>query len=157
MESPGSQQKTRVVSGRVVVIGMFAFGLSTTACLWIFWDRHTEPYRALEYALVTEFAGSRPDVQGGQRKMHEQSPRILRIVLRVAFDPEQNQQQAEQFARRVAAFVREQHDVSTYDTIEIRLYQPVPEREIKTGTIVIPANPVSEASPNSQAADKDSR
>jgi len=157
MESPGSQRKTKVVSGRVVVIGMFAFGLATTACLWIFWDRHTEPFRAIESALAAEFVGSRPDVQGGQRKMHKQSPRILRIVLRVAFDPEQDQQQAEQFAQRIADFVREHHDVTPYETIEMRLYQLVPEREIKTGTVIIPVTPVSEASRNSQAVDKDSR
>src|ERR1700691_6004344 len=75
------------VSGRAVVIGLFAFGIALTSILWIYWTLHTAPFRPLQDALAVEFPGSSPRVTGGQRKMHKGTPKILQVILRVDFDP----------------------------------------------------------------------
>src|SRR5918994_583321 len=38
----------RLVSGKLVVIGMFAFGLFLTGLLFAYWDLHTRPFRPLQ-------------------------------------------------------------------------------------------------------------
>ncbi len=74
----------RIISGRLVVIGMFLLGvLGGTICVtYAIW--RNAPYHDLTKALAAEFPKSVPKVEGGQNKG---SPRTLRIVLNVAFPP----------------------------------------------------------------------
>lgn len=125
----------RVLSGRSVVGGMFSFAILTTALLWIYWKLHTAPFVPLQRAIVEQFPDSAPRVEGGQRKMHKGTPRILRVVLRVGFDPTTNKLQSEQTADRVADIARETMDLTEYDLLEIHLFHPIPEQEIRQVSI----------------------
>lgn len=75
------------ISGRGMVLGMLAFGVLTTSSMWIYWTLHVGPFRPFQNALAAAFPHSSPRVDGGQRKMHKGTPKILRVVLRVEFDP----------------------------------------------------------------------
>jgi hypothetical protein len=126
------------IPGHWVVLGMFAFAITLVGVLWIYWYFHTLPFRPIQEALGREFPYSRPLVQGGQRKMHKGTPKLLRIVMRIEFDPEADQAVTEAFAYRVAHFTAERFDLKPYNVLEIHLHWPEPEAEIKQWTIEIP-------------------
>jgi hypothetical protein len=128
-------------SGRWVVLAMFAFGISATALLWLYWELHTQPFRALQQAIVHEFPGSNPRVQGGQKKMHKHTPRVLQIVMRVDFDPVAGEAESNQVAERIAELARRNHDVATYDVIEIGLFLLRAEEDPRMRTIRFPTHP----------------
>jgi hypothetical protein len=119
------------VSGRAVVIGMFTFGIAATSILWIYWTLHTGPFRPLQDALAVEFPGSVPRVDGGQRKMHKGTPKILRVVLRVDFDPVTGTRQGQQTLDRVEKLARHHIDLNAYDVLDVYLYHGVPERDLR--------------------------
>jgi hypothetical protein len=129
---------TRELSGRWVVIGLFAFAIVLTGAMWGYWKLHRGPFLPLERVLADTFPGSSPKVEGGQRKIHKETPRILRITLKVDFDPVADESRAKAFAERVLSVVSANYDVTTYDTSEIHLFWPEPEREIKQWTIELP-------------------
>jgi hypothetical protein len=128
---PDATRRPRRLSGRWVVIGMFVFGIAATAGLWVYWKLHVGPFLPLQQALAEEFENAAPHVDGGQRKKHKRTPRILRITMKVAFDPTvpANQSQVEQVAERVIAIARQQPDFRHYDELEIYLFWPVQEQE----------------------------
>jgi hypothetical protein len=131
-------ERTTISSGRWTVVAMFAFGLLAVAVMWVYAVWHTAPYRPLQRALAEEFAGSTPKVEGGQRKIHEGSPKTLRIVMRVEFDPELDQQLGDNFATRVVGFAAKHHEVNQYELIELHFFQPQPEKRISQRTIEFP-------------------
>ena len=90
--------RPRELSGRWVVIGLFAFAITLTVALWVYWKLHRAPFLQWEQFLAGEFQGSSPLVEGGQRKMHRGTPRILRITLKVDFDPQADERRAREFA-----------------------------------------------------------
>ncbi len=122
---------TRRVSGRAVVLAMFAFGITATGALWTYWSLHTGPFRPLQDALAKEFPGSVPRVDGGQRKMRKGMPSILRAVLRVYFDPVTDTTKGEQVLDRVEQISRQHIDLSQYDVLDVYLYEGVPEQAIR--------------------------
>ena len=83
---PTTQPEWRV-SGRWMVLGLIAFGVLTTGALWTYWNLHVGPFRPMQDALAVTFPHSSPRVDGGQRKMHKGTPKVLRVVMRVDFDP----------------------------------------------------------------------
>jgi hypothetical protein len=119
------------VSGRAVVIGMFIFGITATSTLWIYWTLHTGPFRPLQDALAAQFPGSVPRVDGGQRKMHKGTPKILRVVLRVDFDPVTGTRQGQQVLDRVEELARHYIDLNDYDVLDVYLYHGIPERDLR--------------------------
>lgn len=116
----------RSVSGRKVVIAMFALGIVATGILWTYWQLHLMPFMPLQEALVREFEDSRPHVEGGTRKMHKGTPSILRIVMRVPFDPTLEDEATEAQLRSLFETTRTlaaQHtELEQYNEIEIHLY-----------------------------------
>jgi hypothetical protein len=118
-------------SGRWVVVGVFAFALSLVGVMWLYLDRHTRPFRPLRQALAQEFEDSAPKVEGGQTRIEKGTPKTLRIIMRVPFNPNKEPDKANEFAHRVARFAKSHHDLGQYDVIEIHLFHPVPEREIE--------------------------
>ena len=125
----------RELSGRWVVVGMFAFGLAAAGILWIYSVRHAAPFLPLQRALAQEFDNSAPKVEGGQRKIHKQTPKVLRIVMKVGFDPTDESERAKSFANRVTTFIHKHHDLNGYELLEIHLFWPEPEKEIKQWAI----------------------
>ena len=128
--------------GRWVVLAMFAFGLLATGGMWLYWELHTRPFRPLQEAIVQAFPGSNPRVQGGQAKMHKGTPRILRIVMRVDFDPVSQADRAQQVASQVAALAGRHQDLSGYDRVEIGLFQPLAEQDPRMRTLEFDADEV---------------
>jgi hypothetical protein len=126
--SPSARQ----VSGRLVVVGMFAFGILLTASLYIYWDFHTRPFRPLQDAIAAEFPEYTPRVIGGRHKSHRAAaPNTLRMILLVDFNPREEPAGAktEAIASKLAELAGKHHDVSQYDILEIHLVHRVPERE----------------------------
>jgi hypothetical protein len=119
------------VSGRVVVVSLFVFGIALTSLLWIYWNLHTAPFRPLQDALAAELPGSSPRVEGGQRKMHKGTPRTLRVTLRVDFDPIGETARGEQVLDRVEQIARRYVDLGSYEVLEVNLFQGVPEKELR--------------------------
>jgi hypothetical protein len=130
-EEPPPPPPAARVSGRVVVVAMFLFGITTTTGLWTYWTFHTGPFRPLQDALAKEFPRSLPRVDGGQRKMRPGMPKILRVVLRVEFDPVAESGKGEQLLTRVEAVSRRHIDLDQYDVLDLYLYEGVPEQEIR--------------------------
>ncbi|MBW3539558.1 MAG: hypothetical protein KY476_04750 [Planctomycetes bacterium] len=109
---------------------MFAFGFVATAVLWLYWELHTRPFRPLQDAIAARFVDSNPRVQGGQRKMHKQTPRLLEIVMRVPFDPKRDIAAAQQTVDVVLGLARRHvADLEAYERLEVHLFQPVPESD----------------------------
>jgi len=128
---PGRTTGARVVSGKLVVIGMFAFGLFLTGLLYVYWDLHTRPFRPLQDAIVRAIPDSHPRVVGGRYKSHrEGSPNILRIIVLVDYNPLEasNESRRDELARTVLDLARTHHDVSPYQQIGLHLEYRVPER-----------------------------
>ncbi|MFQ5734054.1 MAG: hypothetical protein ACE5KM_19110 [Planctomycetaceae bacterium] len=124
-------------ASRWVVVGMFAFAIALTGACWVYWRLHVAPFLPLQQLLADEYEDCRPKVRGGQRKMHKATPRILRITMKIDFDPtgESGEAQADGFAKRVASFVADNWpELSVYETLELHLYWPEPEKTIKQVT-----------------------
>jgi hypothetical protein len=132
-EAPANESGT--ISGRWVVIGIFAFAVLVVFGMWLYIDRHTAPFRPLRRALAREFLNSAPKVEGGQTKMNAGTPHILRIVMRVEFNPNADTAEAKRFAHRVAEFAQQHHDLTQYEVIEIHLYYAEPENKIQEWSI----------------------
>jgi hypothetical protein len=128
----------RTLSGRWVVVVLIAFGMLATGGMWVYWKLHVAPFLPLQQALADEFDDSSPRVEGGQRKIHKGTPRILRITLKVDFDPAADAQRADAFADRVVRFTRGVYDLTAYEVLEVHLYWPEPEGEIKMHSITRP-------------------
>lgn len=125
---------TRRVSGRAVVVVMFLFGIAATSILFFYWEAHTAPFRALQTELAETFTGSKPRVDGGQRKSHKGTPKTLRVVMQVEFDPDADERTAEAFADEVM-LVAARHGLTKYEVLEIHLYWPEPEARIHERTL----------------------
>ena len=119
------------LSGKLVVIGMFAFGILLTGVLYGYWELHTRPFRPLQEALAREIPGSSPRVVGGRHKSHRESaPNTLRIIVQVPYDPlaEAQASDRDEMARRVVSLARANHDISPYELVEVHLEHRIPER-----------------------------
>ena len=127
----------RTNAGRWVVAAMFAFAIALTGACWVYWKLHVAPFLPLQQLLAAEFDDCRPQVQGGQRKIHKGTPRVLRITMKIDFDPtgESGEAQADGYGKRVAAFVADNWpELSDYETLELHFYRLDPEKEIKQVT-----------------------
>lgn len=134
----------REFSGTKLVIGLFVFAAVMSSGLWIYWYLHARPFQPLQLAIHQTFPKSYPQVQGGQRKMHKQTPRVLRITLKVGFDPEppetdqkrEADQQVEAIVDRLEELARQHIDLPSYELLEIHLVQRVPEHDSRTRTVM---------------------
>lgn len=84
--SPAAPQP-RNRAGRWLVLSMFVMGLTATGLLRLYWNMHLEPFMPLQKAIETEFPGTAPRVDGGRRRLNRDTPMILRVVIKVPFDP----------------------------------------------------------------------
>lgn len=125
----------RTLSGKAVILTMFGFATVITATLWFYWRLHVGPFLPLQQKLAAEFPDSRPRVEGGQRKMHKGTPKILRITMKVEFNPTTDRKAAESFADRVYSFVQQEFSLEEYEVLELHFYWPDPEKTIKAVTI----------------------
>jgi hypothetical protein len=126
-----ARSRPPVVSGKLVVIGMFAFGLLLTGLLFTYWDLHTRPFRPLQEAIAKAVPGSSPRVIGGKHKSHlPDSLNTLRIIIQVDYNPldAANEAKRDELARQILQLARTHHDVTPYQRIELHLEHRIPER-----------------------------
>jgi hypothetical protein len=118
------------VSGKAVVVGMFVFGVMTTSLIWFYWNKHIEPFMPLQMALAGEFDNSSPRVEGGQRKIHKTTPKLLRVTMRSPYDPtaEEFNERIEVDLRKIADIASDYLDLSSFDLLEVHFYKPNPEK-----------------------------
>ncbi|MFM8478279.1 MAG: hypothetical protein ACKOEO_21040 [Planctomycetaceae bacterium] len=135
----------RRISGRWIVASMFAMGICATAFLYTYWTLHLMPFMPLQESLVREFPGSAPRVNGGQKKMHKQTPVVLQVMMKSPVDP-WSKKTADQAAmvkiqQRVLELVREQNPLPGLQQLELHVYQLVAEDEIqgRSWRILMPA------------------
>ncbi|MGH7201843.1 MAG: hypothetical protein ACREJB_14645 [Planctomycetaceae bacterium] len=128
--APSSSKEPPEISGRWVVLGMFGFAMLLVGAMYVYWHYHRQPFLPLQTALAEEFPDTEPRVEGGRRKKHKGTPQILRITMRVGFNPTEDEQQAAALADRVTAFTTERFDLTGYDELEIHFFWPEPEQEI---------------------------
>lgn len=149
----GSGQR-REFSGRWVVLGLFAFGLLSTGIIWWYWEQHMEPFMPLQMALAEEFPDSSPRVEGGREKLHRHTPSILRVTMRVSFDPTAAEAPLDEMLTRVAQVADEKIRLQDYENFELHLYQPLAEKELRQQSI---SEPMSEVLDLLQARTADRR
>ena len=146
------------MTGPRVVAAMFTMGIVATGLLYAYWRLHLMPFMPLQEAIVAEFPGSAPRVDGGQQRMHRDTPKLLRIQMKCGFNPLAEDAESvaarEHLLQRITILVREKVDFPGLDLIELHLYKLVQEKEIigrsfqkslseDAWTPVMPETPVS--------------
>lgn len=115
----------RVISGKWIVSGMFAFALLCTAVIWIYGRLHVGPFLPLKRALAAEFKGMQPQVEGGR---HKDSPFTLRLVLNVDFTPTEEDERVQRMTSRLIELARANLDINQYEVLELYFVHRIPER-----------------------------
>ncbi|MFZ9089566.1 MAG: hypothetical protein ACO3FE_05695 [Planctomycetaceae bacterium] len=125
----------RWLNGRTVVISMFLLGIMATAFLYTYWTLHLTPFMPLQEALVLEFPGSAPRVDGGQKKIHKQTPMVLRVAMKTETDPfSEVPEDVEEIGRmqaRLWGLTEELNPLPGLQELELHAYKLVKEEEIR--------------------------
>jgi hypothetical protein len=126
------------ISGKKVVAAMFTLGIVATGTLWYFWNLQLMPFMPLQDALVAEFEGSSPRVDGGRRKGQKGTPKILRVVMRVPFDPTSSAQSAqaqiEMRLTRTEELAQKFVVDDDYEALELHLFSEYREQSLRQKT-----------------------
>lgn len=131
-------ESERTLPGRWVVVAMFSFAILVTSLLWLYWKAHTAPFLPLQQAIVAVYPDSAPLVQGGQRKIHQGTPRMLRIVVQVDFDPNADDDQIESMVATLSELAEQNVVLDTYEVVEFQFFQRIPENELLHRTVTRP-------------------
>lgn len=134
---------SRAISGSAIVLAMFVFGIIATGLLWTYWYYHTAPFIPLQQAIAAEFPGASPRVDGGQRRMHKGTPAQLWVIVKVEFHPSEETSKARQAVARIEQLTREKLDLSSYETLTIRLFRGDPEKAIHSRDFTISLKPAA--------------
>ncbi|MEO2015123.1 MAG: hypothetical protein ABGZ53_12205 [Fuerstiella sp.] len=117
---------------------MFTLGIVATGTLWYFWNLQLMPFMPLQDALVAEFEGCSPRVDGGRMKGQEGMPKILRIVMRVPFDPTSSEPSVQS---RIATRLSRTKELAQkfvvtndYELLEVHLFSEHKEQELRQKT-----------------------
>ena len=133
---PASDRRPgREISGRFVVLILLCLGIVTTSIMFVYWERHTRPFRALRTALGREFRYSRPNVEGGRQK--GRGDWTLRISMTVNFPPAEDSEKTSQLIGRVRQLIQEKQDLTQVKKIEINLIQFIPQEHAKTYSVAL--------------------
>lgn len=128
--------KDRVLSGRMIVLTMFFWGLVLTALLFVYFEFNTRPFRSLRDAIGREFKRSRPNVEGGRLK--GRGAMTLRITMSVPFDPFQDELKTKNLLMRVMILARQHQELTRFEKCEVNLIHFVPEKKAVTKSFVWP-------------------
>ena len=129
-----SRKNVRTISGRWMVIGMFTMGITLTSLLYAYSTLHLGPFRPLQDAIVREFPGSAPRVDGGKKKPHQNTPTILRILIKTEMDllseHDESVQQLIAMRQRVGELALEKAPLPDLAILEIHVYKLQKEDKI---------------------------
>jgi len=127
-------QAARTISGRWLVIGMFTMGITATGLLYAYSTLHLGPFKPLQEAIVKEFPGSSPRVDGGKKRMQLGTPTILRILMKSETDPlsesEESVRTMTAMRKRIAELALENVTLPDLAIIELHVYKLVQEDQI---------------------------
>ena len=122
-------------SGKVIVASMFLLGIMATAFLYTYWTLHLMPFMPLQEALVQEFPGSAPRVDGGQKKIHKQTPMVLRVAMKTEMDPlsteSEDTAEMQRMRDRLWSLTQELKPLDGLEHLELHAYKLVQEDEIR--------------------------
>ena len=107
-------------------------GVAATVLMFVYWERHTRPFRSLREAVGREFRHSRPNVEGGRAK--GKGPWTLRISMSVDFPPAEDSERANRIVDRVLEIAKLHADQKELEKIEINLIQFIPQEIAKSKT-----------------------
>ena len=116
-------------AGTWVVLGLLVFGCLFIGVLWFYTVLHTGPFQELRSAIDSEFLDSSPQVEGGQRKIHRGTPKILRITLRVHDDPRHDDQRVTEMIDQLVSLAEQHHGLAGYDLLDVYLVWFRPEHK----------------------------
>lgn len=126
--------KERTISGRLLVVGMFVMGITLTSLLYAYSKLHLGPFRSLQDAIVNEFPGSAPRVDGGKKKPSKNTPTILRILVKTEVDPlsrtEESELQLRFMRKRIGELALEKVPLPDLAILEIHIYKLLKEDDI---------------------------
>ena len=122
----------RTISGKWVVLALFAFGLLAVGVIWTYAVVELGPFEPLARALQAEFPGSRPHVKGGTPR---NKPPLLRIILEVDFTPTADDPRIITMTERVMALAKQHIQLSEYEDFELHFVRYVPESGVQRVTI----------------------
>ena len=118
-------ESKRSLRGPRVVLGMFLFASLISSGLWIYFELHTRPFRELTDQLGETFPHSSPRVEGGKAGLHKQTARVLRIVMRISYNPYEDEQRFLKQQSEILSIASQKKRLNQYDECEIHLfYQP---------------------------------
>ncbi len=121
------------VSGKLVVLGMVGFALLMTGLMIGYWEAYTRPFRDLQVAVNARFPGCGPRVIGGRhRSGRDGAPNTLRVLIYVDsddFNPEEESARRTEVVRELVDLASKHQDLESYDLLEIRLMQALPEKK----------------------------
>ncbi len=123
--SPELSNTRRSPRGRWLVVGLLLFGSLATASISLYWSVRLGPYAPYRRALKTAFPDGTPIVEGGNLPGE---PRLLRVVLKVAFSPTAEDERVLETANQVHHIVRELDEPPQFDTLLLFLVRPQPEK-----------------------------
>ena len=139
-----------------MVVVMFAFAFSMIGLMFLYWELHTRPFRALQMAIGARHENSMPRVIGGKNKSHKpQSQARLRMIILVDFGPTaglprpekseledenkfsltdemQPDARVEKYHGSLLHLAKQHTDLSQYELIEIFLEYRRPEKVTRT-------------------------
>ncbi|MEP3480329.1 MAG: hypothetical protein ABJZ55_13845 [Fuerstiella sp.] len=123
-------QESRTVSGSKVVIAMFGLGILSTAALWVYWTKHLEPFMPMQIALNEKFEGASTRIDGGQRKLHQGTPSVLSVRMKIPFDPNEtaNDLRVQEIANTCVELSKIHVADMQFDEIVVLLYHQVKEK-----------------------------
>lgn len=121
-----------VISGKLLVTGLFVFGGLLTLLMFVYWDLHTRPFRPLRTELRQHFQKMRPVVEGGRSK--GKGPWTLRITLTVDFPPNEDVKKSDQLAEQIRESVRLRAGLPQMEQLEFTLIHFIPQQIAQTKT-----------------------
>lgn len=126
------------VRGPIVVAGMLVFGLIASGSLWTYWSYHTAPFIPLQVAIAEEYAGSAPRVDGGHRRLHRGTPKLLWVVMRVDFNPKDDAAHAREVTERVVQLAGDSIDMTGFEQLNLRQFFGEEEKQLHRVDFEVP-------------------
>ena len=109
-------------------------GITATGLLYAYSTLHLGPFKPLQEAIVKEFPGSSPRVDGGKKRMQLGTPTILRILMKSETDPlsesEESVRTMTAMRKRIAELALENVTLPDLAIIELHVYKLVQEDQI---------------------------
>ena len=109
-------------------------GITATGLLYAYSTLHLGPFKPLQEAIVKEFPGSSPRVDGGKKRMQLDTPTILRILMKSEIDllseDEESVRKMLAMRKRIAELVGEKVTLPDLAILELHVYKLLQEDQI---------------------------